>query len=113
LPEPRNKTSCFDLKRTRRGEEGDKMNDYTYDKYIERWNSRYGESQSAEVNYSSHGVILPMTINKLSPGTFEYVKNKLRKLQEKFDFSSGMNDLEGMEKALSEMIPYELVLLTT
>src|ERR1700751_2472552 len=104
---------CSGLKRTQREKEGNKMNDYTYDKYLERWNSRYGESQSAEVNYSSHGVILPMTINKLSPEVFEYAKNKLKRLQEKFDFSSGMNDAEGMEKALSEMIPYELVLLTT
>lgn len=87
------------------------MNDYTYDKYIERWKSRFGESQSAEVFYSSHGVILPMTINRLSPETFEYAKNKLRKLQEEFDFSSGMNHQEGMDKALLQMIPYELVLL--
>ena len=87
------------------------MNEYTYDKYIEEWNLRYGESQCAEVNYSSHGVILPMTINKLSPQMFEHAKDKLRKLQEEFDFSSEMNYGEGMEKILLQMIPYQLVLL--
>jgi len=89
------------------------MDEYTYNSYLEKWNSRFGESQSAEVYYSSHGVILPMTINRLSPEMFEHAKAKLRKLQEKFDFSSGMNDEEGIEKALLEMIPYQLVLLTT
>jgi hypothetical protein len=89
------------------------MCEYTYDKYLEKWNLRFGESQSAEVYYSSHGVILPMTINRLSPEMFEHTRDKLRKLQEEFDFSSGMNYEEGMEQTLLEMIPYQLVLLIT
>jgi hypothetical protein len=44
---------------------------------------------------------------------FEHAKKKLRKLQEKFDFSSEMNDAEGIGEALLEMIPYQLVLLIT
>lgn len=75
------------------------MNAYDYVNYEEKWASRYGESQSAEVNYSSHGVILPMIVNRLSAELFEHTKAKLRKLQEKFDFSSGMNDTERTEKA--------------
>ncbi len=89
------------------------MNDYTYDKYLEEWNSRFGEFQSTELFYSSHGVMLPITINRLSPEMFEQTKIKLRNLQEEFDFSSRMNDSEGMEKALLKMIPYQLVLLLT
>ena len=87
------------------------MNDYTYDKYLERWNSRFGEFRSAEVNYSSHGVVLPMTINRLSPEMFEQTKNKLRELQEEFDLYSEISNEEGMEQTLLKMIPYELVLL--
>ncbi len=87
------------------------MNDYTYDKYLERWNSKFGESQFAEVYYSSHGVILPITINRLSPEVFEHTKNKLMELQEEFDFYSENRYEEGMEKTLLKMIPYELVLL--
>jgi hypothetical protein len=44
----------YDLKGNR---EDDNMDEYTYDRYLEKWNSRFGESQSAEVNYSSRGVI--------------------------------------------------------
>jgi hypothetical protein len=87
------------------------MNDHTYEKYIERWNSRFGESQSAEVFYSSHGVILPMTINRLSRETFEHAKGKLKELQDEFDRYSEIGNEEGMEKTLSKMIPYEVVLL--
>lgn len=87
------------------------MNDYNYDKYLERWNSRFGEFQSAEVYYSSHGVILPMTINRLSPEMFEQTKNKLRELQEEFDLYSEISNEEGMEQTLLKMMPYELVLL--
>jgi hypothetical protein len=90
-----------------------KMNDYPYDKYLGRWNSRFGESQSAEVYYSSHGVILPMTINKLSPEMFEHAKNKLRELQEEFELYSEISNEECMEQTLSKMMPYELVLLIT
>jgi hypothetical protein len=99
----------YDLK----GNSEDNMNDYTYDKYLDKWNSRYGESQSAEVNYSSLGVILPMTINRLSPEIFEHTKNKLRKLHEEFSLYSEINYEEGMEQTLLKMAPYELVLLIT
>lgn len=87
------------------------MNEHTYEKYIERWNSRFGESQSAEVFYSSHGVILPMTINRLSREMFEHAKGGLRELQEEFDRYTEIGNEEGMERALLEMIPYEVVLL--
>ena len=89
------------------------MNDYTYDEYLEKWNSRFGESQSAEIYYSSHGVILPMTINRLSPEMFEQAKAKLRELQEEFDLYSEIKYEEGMEQTILKMIPYELVLLIT
>lgn len=89
------------------------IDEYTYDKYIKTWNSKFGKIQSAEVNYSSHGVILPMTINTLSPGMFELTKNKLRKLQEQFSVYSEINYEEGMEQTLLKMVPFELVLLIT
>ncbi len=88
------------------------MNDYKYDEYLEKWTTRFGESRSAEVNYSSHGVILPMTINRLSPAIFEHTKAKLSDLQEEFKLYSEINYEEGMEQTLLSMIPYQLVLLT-
>ncbi len=89
------------------------MNDYTYDEYLENWNSRFGESQSAEIYYSSHGVILPMSVNRLSPEMFEQTKAKLRELEDEFDLYSEIKCEEGMEQTILKMIPYELVLLIT
>jgi hypothetical protein len=89
------------------------MNDYTYNEYLEKWDSRFEGSQSAEIYYSSHGVILPMTINRLSPEMFEQAKAKLKELQEELDLYLEITYEEGMEQTILKMIPYELVLLIT
>ncbi len=81
------------------------MNEYTYNTYLEKWNSRFGESQSAETYYSSHGVILPITINRQSPEMFEHATNKLRELQKEFDSYSEKKDEDGMENILLKMLP--------
>jgi hypothetical protein len=85
--------------------------DWTYEQYLEQYEQWESTIEAGEYGYYSRGKHVKCDIPKLTQAEFEQHKASLEVANRNFDTAHKAQNLEAMDKALSESFPHELVLL--
>jgi hypothetical protein len=87
------------------------MNNYTYEQYLEKWESLYGEAEQGESLPTICGKLTPVVLPKLRVREFLFHLSEFERLNTEFGEFGRDVPLEDIDSNLAESFPHELVLL--
>ena len=87
------------------------MNDYTYEEYLKAWEDLFGDEETGDCGYYVRGKFVVKQVQRLTEEQFESHLAALTQADEKFDAAHKEGSDEGMEAAIMEAFPHEIVLL--
>lgn len=84
---------------------------YTYSEYLRNWEDRFGDDDVGDYEYYRGKERIPHQVRRLSQEQFDGHVAALAKANDGFKEALLADSDEGMERALEDAFPHQLVLL--